>query len=319
MGKTAYLFDQIFLQHEPGFGHPERPERLMAIHTALSESKLWQDLVAIKPKQIEISAIATNHSKKYIEEVRRTAENGGGYLDMDTGLSKHSFEAALFAAGAGISACDAIMKGNAQNGFCAVRPPGHHAEYDYASGFCLFNNIAIAARHLLSKYKCDRVAIFDWDVHHGNGTQHSFEEDDSVFYLSMHQMPLFPGSGSERETGRGKGNGFTLNVPMDPGTSEEQYLKEFRKKIVPAIDSYKPDFILISAGFDAHKNDPLASLKLESRTFYTLACEMAELADKHCGGKMLAFLEGGYNLTALEESMMNMMKAFVEASGGSSK
>jgi acetoin utilization deacetylase AcuC-like enzyme len=313
MAKTAYLFDPIFLQHEPGFGHPERPERLMAIHSAVSESDLWNNLLVLKPQKADISIIETNHSKKYIEEVRRTAEHGGGYLDMDTGLSAQSYEAALYAVGAGIVACDAIMSGKAKNGFCAVRPPGHHAEYDYASGFCLFNNIAIAARYLLAKHGCARIAIFDWDVHHGNGTQHSFEEDDDVFYLSTHQMPLFPGSGSERETGRGNGKGYTLNVPMDPGTGEAEYLKAFRTKILPAIDGYKPDFMLISAGFDAHKNDPLASLKLESHTYYTLTHELSEIAGTHCGGKMLAFLEGGYNLTALSEGVMNMMKAFIEA------
>ncbi|MCX7678308.1 MAG: histone deacetylase [Spirochaetes bacterium] len=311
--KTAYLFDPIFIQHDPGFGHPERPERLVAIHSAISESPLWKELLVLKPQKADIEIIEKNHSKKYIEEVKRTAEKGGGYLDMDTGLSAKSFEAALYAVGAGVVACDAIMEGKAVNGFCAVRPPGHHAEYDYASGFCLFNNVAIAARYLREKYGCERIAIFDWDVHHGNGTQHSFEEDDTVFYLSTHQMPLFPGTGSEREIGKGKGKGYTLNVPLEPGTTEREYLHAFRKKIIPAIESFKPNFILISAGFDAHKNDPLASIKLESRTYYTITKELTELAQEHCGGKMLAFLEGGYNLTALSEGVLNMMEALVES------
>lgn len=311
--KTVYLFDPIFIKHEPGFGHPERPERLIAIHSAISESPLWDELLILKPKKADIEIIEMNHSRKYIEKVRQTSENGGGYLDMDTGLSEQSYEAALYAVGAGLVACDAIMEGKARNGFCAVRPPGHHAEYDYASGFCLFNNVAIAARYLLSKHGCKRVAIFDWDVHHGNGTQHSFEEHDSVFYLSTHQMPLYPGTGSEKEIGKGKGKGYTLNVPLKPGTTEAEYLTLFRQKIIPAIDSFKPDFILISAGLDAHKNDPLASIKLESKTYYTLTKELSKIAKKHCEGKILAFLEGGYNLSALTEGVMNMMEALVES------
>jgi len=208
------------------------------------------------------------------------------------------------------------MAGKAVNGFCAVRPPGHHAEYDYASGFCLFNNAAIAARHLREKHGLKRIAIFDWDAHHGNGTQHSFEGDDFVYYMSIHQVPLFPGTGSAREKGFGRGLGYTLNVPMEPGRTDEDYLQVLRNVIIPELDRYRPEILLVSAGFDAHHADPLASLMLTTDFFGTMTEELIAVAGRHCAGKIVAFLEGGYNLAALSDSVMKMMEAFVSASRG---
>jgi acetoin utilization deacetylase AcuC-like enzyme len=313
MGTTAYLYDKIFLQHKPGLGHPERPERLNAIHGKISGSPFYRDLLLITPEKADRKFIELNHGAAYIDDVREKIENGTGFLDMDTGVSAKSFEAALQAVGGSLKMCDAVMGNRAVNGFCAVRPPGHHAEYDYASGFCIFNNIAIAARYLRSEHGLKRIAIVDWDVHHGNGTQHSFEGDDFVYYISLHQNPLFPGTGTAREKGYGQGTGYTLNIPMEPGRTDEDYLDAFHGQIIPALDAYRPEIVLVSAGFDAHHADPLASIMLSTEVFHTFTKLLMGVAERHCGGKVISFLEGGYNLDALSDSVMKMMEAFVSA------
>lgn len=316
MSATAYLFDKIFLTHKPGLGHPERPERLSAIHRKITGSPLYGKLLLIAPDKPDMKYIESNHSTSYIAEVKKKIESGTGFLDMDTGVSENSFEAALSAVGGSLKMCDAVMSGQAVNGFCAVRPPGHHAEYDYASGFCIFNNIAIAARYLHDKYALKRIAIVDWDVHHGNGTQHSFEGDDFVYYISLHQVPLFPGTGAAKEKGYGRGAGFTLNIPMEPGMTDEDYLDAFNSVIVPELDKFRPEIVLISAGFDAHHADPLASIMLSTEVFHTFTQMLVGVAERHCGGRVISFLEGGYNVEALSESVLKMMEAFVSASGG---
>jgi acetoin utilization deacetylase AcuC-like enzyme len=231
---------------------------------------------------------------------------------MDTVVSNMSFEAALFAVGGCLNMCDVIMSKKASTGFCAVRPPGHHAERDSAAGFCIFNNIAICARYLETEYKLDRIAIVDWDVHHGNGTQHSLENDPSVYYISLHQYPHYPGSGASTERGIGDGQGFTMNFPMDAGSGDKEYMEAFEEGIIPELEKFKPQIILISAGFDAHSSDPLSSIQLSTESYYKFTKLLQGVADKYSEKRIIAVLEGGYDLKALAEGVAEVMKAFVE-------
>lgn len=314
MAKTAYLFDKLYMDHDTGWGHPEKPERLAAIDARLGKAPYYKDLVRVAPRRADLKHIELIHERGYIERVKEEIDEGAHYLDsMDTAVCRKSYEVALYAAGGGLAMCDAVMKGAASCGFCAVRPPGHHAESGEALGFCIFNNIAIAARYLQQVHGIERVAIVDWDVHHGNGTQHSFESDASVFYISTHQYPHYPGTGAAHERGTGKGAGYTLNLPMNPGSGEEIYRAAFAERIVPALESYRPEIVLISAGFDAHKSDMLSAIKLSSDSFYDFTVMLAEVAARHAQGRMIAFLEGGYDLAALAESAERMMRAFVDS------
>jgi acetoin utilization deacetylase AcuC-like enzyme len=308
MSKTAYLNGKIYIEHDTGYGHPERPERIIAIDERIRKCSFYGDLVKIEPAPAEIKYIELIHNPDYIRRLKSKIESGAEALDPDTCVSGRSFEVALQAVGGCLKMCDAVMAGKAVNGFCAIRPPGHHAERDRAAGFCLFNNIAIAARYLQTEHGIKKVAIVDWDVHHGNGTQHSFEDDDSILYISLHQYPHYPGTGSFRETGRGKGAGYTINFPMDPGSGDEDYAEAFRKEIIPSIDKFAPEIILISAGFDAHRSDQLASIKLSTDSYREFTVILKDAAERHCGGKLIAFLEGGYNLTALADSVEAVMK-----------
>jgi len=313
MKKTAYLYDQIYMSHDTGWGHPECPERLMHIQSKIQSSSYFKNLLLVNPCNASFKDIELVHAKSYIKRVQQEIESGTEFLDsMDTVVCRDSFEIALKAVGGSLTLCDMVMDGKAQNGFCAVRPPGHHAENDYAAGFCIFNNIAIAARYIQKKYKIKKIAIMDWDVHHGNGTQHSFYKDDSILYISTHQMPLYPGTGAENEIGSGKGEGFNLNIPMRAGSGDPEMQSNFDEKIIPALDSFKPEVILVSAGFDAHKADPLASLNLTTEMFYKMAVMLKKSAEKHSNGKIIAFLEGGYNLTALANSVDKVLQAFID-------
>ena len=223
----------------------------------------------------------------------------------DTDLSQESFDIALLAAGGLVQAVDAVMSGTVDNAFCAVRPPGHHAERSVAMGFCLINNVAVAARHLIEDHRLERVLILDWDVHHGNGTQHSFEDDPKVLYISIHGHPgiLYPGTGYEHERGHGAGEGFTLNIPIVPPGGDGVWRKAFDEKVLPKIDWYKPQFVLVSAGFDAHKLDPLGPLELETQSYGWMTDCLIDMAKLHCGGKLVSVLEGGYHLQALADSV----------------
>ncbi len=311
MNKTAFLYDDIYLGHDTGYGHPERPERLIAIINKLKSASYYDDLIQVKPILPNISYIELIHSKDYIKRVMKEIEQGTQFLDsMDTVVCPHSYDIALKAVGGGLNMCDTIMSQEAMNGFLAVRPPGHHAEYDYAAGFCIFNNIAIAAKYLQAKHNIDKIAIVDWDVHHGNGTQHSFEYDNSVFYVSLHQFPHYPGTGSHTEQGVGIGKGYTLNIPMRSGSGDSEYLTAFKEVIVPALDNFKPEIILISAGFDAHQSDPLSGIRLSSDMYYQFTAMLMEVAANHSKERVMAFLEGGYNLNALAEGVHNVMRAF---------
>jgi acetoin utilization deacetylase AcuC-like enzyme len=296
---TFYYTHPSFLSHDTGSGHPESPLRLRAIATVLKRPA-FAALVEKEAPRAEIGQILRVHSQNHVDKVMNSIPPRGIlHLDPDTPVSSGSGEAALRAVGAVCAAVDEVFKGEAHNAFCGIRPPGHHAEPNHAMGFCLFNNIAIAAEHARHSHGIKRVAIIDFDVHHGNGTQHAFEKNPDVLYASTHQHPWYPGSGSASETGVGN----IFNAPLAAGSGSKEFRAAMEGKILPAVDHFKPELILVSAGFDAHKDDPLASLNLLEDDFAWITRELLALAKQHCGGKLVSALEGGYNLEALGESV----------------
>jgi len=304
MGKTGLVYDPRYLNHDMGAGHPESPGRLHAIMQQLGQSGTAARLVKIELREAEDEWITQIHTPSYLAMLKSHApKNGRVSLDPDTSMSSGSLTAAYLAAGGALAAVDAIIKRQVDHVFCAVRPPGHHAEAGRAMGFCLLNNVAVAARYVQKKYGLARVLIVDWDVHHGNGTQHSFEDDPSVLFFSTHQYPHYPGTGRAAERGRGAGDGFTINVPMEPGEGNEEYRAVFEKLLVPAADAFRPDFVIISAGFDAHKDDPLASMELTEAGYADLTDIVTGIAKRHAGGRVLSSLEGGYHLISLAASV----------------
>ena len=312
MGKTGLVYHPAYLGHDMGAGHPESPNRLRAIMQQLEQSGTAARLTMIAPREAEDEWIMPIHTPAYLSMLKTNAPASGRLsLDSDTSMSPGSLTAAYLAAGGVLAAVDAIMNKQVEHVFCAVRPPGHHAEAGRAMGFCLFNNVAIAARYVQKKYGLKRVLIVDWDVHHGNGTQHSFEDDPSVLFFSTHQFPHYPGTGRESERGRGAGEGFTINVPMEAGEGDEEYRAVFRKSLVPAADAFKPEFVIVSAGFDAHKDDPLASMGLTEEGYADLTGIVAGIATRHAGGRLLASLEGGYHLTSLAASVDRHIQALL--------
>lgn len=301
--QTGIVYSDIYLEHETG-GHPETPRRLTAIMDGLETSGILDDLVRVDPVPASPEEIGLVHKPLYIQWVEEVVKRGETILDSgDTVVSMGSYEAARLAAGGVIAAVDAVMEGKVRNCFCAVRPPGHHALYDRAMGFCLFNNVAIGARYAQKRYGIERVLIVDWDVHHGNGTQDTFYGDPSVFYFSSHQYPHYPGSGSAGETGEGTGKGFTLNVPLSSGSGDEDYLRVFSEKLSPAMDEFQPEFVFISAGFDAHQSDPLSSINLTREGFGRLTTVVNGIAEKYAAGRLVSVLEGGYDLHGLADSV----------------
>ena len=311
MGKTAYLYDDIFLKHDTGMGHPERSERLVSINKRIKSASYYSDLILLEPCDPDMKYIEVIHDKDYVKRAKLEIEGGTGTLDsLDTAVCLYTYDAALKAVGGSLKMCDAVMDKSAVNGFCAVRPPGHHAEKNHAAGFCIFNNIAIAAKYLQSVHGIGNIAIIDWDVHHGNGTQHSLENDRTILYVSLHQYPHYPGTGGSSETGIGNGKGFTLNFPMNAGSNDEDYLEAFNNKIIPELNDFKPEVVLISAGFDAADDDPLSSIRLSTSVFYDFTRLLMGIAKKHSEDRVIAFLEGGYNLNALADGVDNVMKAF---------
>jgi acetoin utilization deacetylase AcuC-like enzyme len=314
MGKTGLVYHPAYLEHDMGAGHPESPNRLRAIMQRLEESGTAARLVRIEPRPAEDEWITQVHTPGYVAALNRAAPATGRIsLDPDTSMSPGSLTAAYLAAGGALAAVDAIMEGQVNHVFCAVRPPGHHAEASRAMGFCLLNNVAIAARYIQKKYGLARVLIVDWDVHHGNGTQHSFEDDPSVLFFSTHQYPHYPGTGRGSERGKGAGEGFTINVPMEAGEGDDDYRAVFQKVLVAAADDFKPEFVIISAGFDAHTDDPLASMGLTEAGYAELTEIVAGIAKRHTNGRILSSLEGGYNLTALAASVEAHVKALLNA------
>lgn len=302
MKKTGWVYSDIYLKHRTRY-HPERKERLESIVAHLNKTGLMEILVPIDPYPAEVDQIAWIHSRNHIDFVRESCERGRSTLDPDTMICRDSYEAARFAAGGVLAALDAVFDGKIDNAFCAVRPPGHHAEYERAMGFCLFNNIAIGARYAQKKYNCQRVLIVDWDVHHGNGTSHSFFEDPTIFYFSIHQYPHYPGTGRADEVGEKEGRSFNLNVPLSAGAGDDEYIEIFEKTFAPRAREFAPDLILISAGFDAHEEDSLSSMAVSSEGFGKLTRIVCDLADELCGGKIVSVLEGGYDLDALARSV----------------
>jgi len=306
---TGFVYHPDYLKHNPGAWHPERPERLTAIVDGLKNSGFWEKLVHLNPVQAAtMEQVEYVHDRDYVEALREFCARGGGLMDLDTGVSRDSFHVALLAVGGVIRAIDAVMAGEVQNAFCAVRPPGHHAFPERGKGFCIFNNVAIGARYLQKEHGLERILIVDWDIHHGDGTHYFFYDDPSVFYFSIHEYPFYPGTGRSYETGSGKGAGYTLNVPVPFGTGIQEYMDAFQQKLKPAALSFKPDFVLISAGFDAHKDDPLSGISLTSSAYAQFTDIVQEIADQTCGGKIVSSLEGGYNLRVLSECVLEHLK-----------
>jgi acetoin utilization deacetylase AcuC-like enzyme len=305
---TCIFTSNSSIKHDTGPGHPECPERIPAILTGLkkiqSQKLIWKEIGSFDEKYIELT-----HSKKYLEKINQSfPKEDLVFLDGDTIISKGSKKAAYDAVGAIINAIDAVMNQEFDNAFCVVRPPGHHAEKEQAMGFCIFNNVAVGATYLLEKYKLDKVAIIDFDVHHGNGTQDIFYNEKKVLYISSHQFPFYPGTGSKDEIG--KFNNI-LNIPLKAGTVSEEFFNSY-EKVYDKLNEFRPQFILLSAGFDAHKNDPLANVDLESRDYYILTKEIMKIAKKICSNKIVSILEGGYNLSAIQESAKYHVEALLE-------
>ncbi len=312
MDPTAILWDDHYLLHEPGAGHPERPDRLRASKKAIDRVKHDHPgkIVELKPRLATDEEISLIHDSEHVSKVRQTAGHHVD-LDPDTHASPHTWEAASLAVGGLLECVDRVMNAQAKNAFAFVRPPGHHAERERAMGFCFFNNVAIAAEYALRRHDAKRVAIMDYDVHHGNGTQWSFYERADVFYLSTHRYPFYPGTGSRREEGQGPGKGYTLNATFEGGEGDEEYLKVFDQEIIPAIDAYQPDLILVSAGYDAHRDDPLGGMEVTGAGFGSMQKRLLEVAERHAGGKLINVLEGGYSLEGLEESVASCLKEMV--------
>ena len=302
MNKTGYISDPFYLKHknEP---HPENPGRLNAIQKNIESSKYYNNLTLIQPRKATIEDIAKVHGTGYIRSVEDSCRNGVRNLDADTVISADSYQAALLSAGAGLEALDKILEGTVGNAFCAVRPPGHHAEQNKAMGFCLFNNVGVIARYAQDVKNIQKIFIFDWDVHHGNGTQHSFYKDSSIYYSSIHQYPFYPGTGGVDETGTGDGLGSNLNLPMRAYSCDADYINAIEHKLIPVIQKFNPDLIIISAGFDAHENDPLAQINLSTDCYGKMTQKLMEIANDVCNGRILSMLEGGYDYSALADSV----------------
>lgn len=295
MQNVGFIYDDIFLKHETPQWHPETKERLVSIIAELKNSELWHKLIHIKPRKADYEDIALVHTQRYIEKIKNFST---GYLDGDTYMSENSLEASLYAAGAVIEALERCKNNEIRRAFCAVRPPGHHAEANRAMGFCIFNNIAVGARYA-QKIGYKKIFIIDFDVHHGNGTQHIFEADNTVFYFSTHQYPHYPGTGRESERGVGKGEGFTYNITMHAGSGDKEYLHAYQDILPRLVTQFEPDIMLVSAGYDIRAEDPLAAIRISKEGIRGIAQAMLSITDK----PVIFAIEGGYDLKALGESV----------------
>jgi acetoin utilization deacetylase AcuC-like enzyme len=314
MKKIGFLHDERYLLHKTGPGHPETPERLKVIYQGIKDADLLSKLTIIQASRADLKWIETVHEKKYIERFEAICRSGNSMFDYpDNQICAETFETALLAVGGVLDAAKHVITGKLDNVFCAVRPPGHHAEWDQAMGFCYFNNVAIAARYLQIEWGIQRVAIIDFDVHHGNGTQHIFEEDPDVFYYSIHQHPTFafPGTGRAFETGCGKGTGSTRNYPVLPGHGDKEYLGLIQRDLIPVIEAFSPEVIIVSAGFDAHADDHMSDIKLSTQGFTRIMERIVALAELYSNGRIISVLEGGYCLQRLPELAANHIKVLL--------
>jgi acetoin utilization deacetylase AcuC-like enzyme len=306
MLRTGYVCDPRYRNHEVPPGHPESPERIGALLRMMARYSR-EGLAQVEPREATTGELSANHDRRYIDQVRSTARGPHFVFDPDTHAYGETYETALLSAGGVLSLIEHIMAGKVDNGFAMVRPPGHHAEADRAMGFCFFNNVAIGARYLKSKYELDRILIVDWDVHHGNGTQRSFYADKSVLYLSLHQYPHYPGTGAATEAGVADGLGYTVNIPLPGGCGDEQYAAAYRRIVEPVSRQFDPQFVLVSAGFDAHRRDPLSQMRLTREGFKAMTRSLLAVARDHSKNRIGVVLEGGYDLGALEESVAGVL------------
>ena len=309
--KTGFAYHPDYLNHDTGPNHPERPDRLRASLAALQESEVWEQLHPIEPVLASVAQLCYAHNPAYPEHIRRHCEQEIP-LTYDTTVGHESYDIALLSTGGVLRVAEAVAIGTVKNAFAMVRPPGHHATQGQSMGFCLFNNIAIAARYLQREQGISKVAIVDWDVHHGNGTQDIFYEDETVFFFSIHQSPLYPGTGSSYERGSGKARGTTLNMPMPEGSGDNEYTAVFTDVLIPALRDFSPEVILISAGFDGHYLDPLSGTELTADGFSTLTDLILELAQETASGRVISALEGGYSLEGVSECVVGHVERLLK-------
>ena len=311
---TALLLDSVYKQHLTGSGHPERPERLDAVVAGLEREGLVRDATRLSTRRATEDEIAMAHAREYISVVKRDIARGAHDLSTgDTAVSPKSLDVALEAAGGVLNAVDAVLGGRVKNAFCAVRPPGHHATAVRGMGFCVFNNIAVAARYAQKKHGLKRVMIADWDVHHGNGTQDIFYTDGSVFFFSTHQSPWYPGTGAAAETGESAGRGKTMNCPFPSGSGRKEVVGVVRERLMPAMKDFEPELVMISAGFDSRVGDPLGQFRLTDEDFADLTRMLMDVADEHAGGRVVSVLEGGYSLEGLAAGVASHVKTLTHA------
>ena len=308
MARTGIVKDPIYIEHKTGSYHPESPERLEVIYEMLEGGEMKEIFTPLSPRKATREEIELIHDPSYFDKVAATAGKSHSSLDPDTQTSEKSFEAALDAAGGLLLGIDKVMAGELDNVFALVRPPGHHAEHNRGMGFCLFNNVAIGALYAINNYDLDRILIVDWDLHHGNGTQHSFYADKRIVYFSTHQYPYYPGTGSFEEVGRGDGEGFTVNVPLNVGNGDGEYYRIFRQVLEPIADDYKPQLVLVSAGFDIYYKDPLGGMQVTPQGFAALTKVLMDIAERHSDKKLLITLEGGYHLGGLRDGVGDVIK-----------
>jgi acetoin utilization deacetylase AcuC-like enzyme len=306
---TLYLCHPAALAHQTPTGHPERPDRIRAIERILEDER-FSGLVREQAPEADLKVAALAHPSRYVEAIAQAAPKEGLVgIDADTTMSPGTMEAVMRGVGGAVRAVDEVMEGRAKNAFSAMRPPGHHAERMRAMGFCFFNNAAVAARHAQKAHGAERVAIIDWDVHHGNGTQDIFWSDASVMYCSTHQMPLYPGTGARSERGD---HDTIVNAPLAPGDGGDRFREAFEAAILPRLDAFRPDLVIVSAGFDAHWRDPLANLQLTEADFAWATLKLMDLAERHAGGRLVSLLEGGYDLEGLSKSVAAHVTALMQ-------
>jgi acetoin utilization deacetylase AcuC-like enzyme len=315
MTTLGLVLDPVFKRHDTGFGHPERPARIDAVTAGLERAGLVARATRIAPRPIERDALERIHDARYIDRVEAACRAGRPFIDdADCAIGPQSFEIGLLAAGAVVDAARALASGRVKRAFCAVRPPGHHAERDRSMGFCLFGNVALAADVVRREFGLKRILILDWDVHHGNGTQHIFEADSEVLFVSLHGHPdhLYPGTGYAHETGVGPGTGYTINIPLLPGSGDAEYRAAFADQVEPAVEKFAPQFIIVSVGFDAHADDPLSNLRVSDEGYIWMGRRVLDWARRFSSGRVLSVLEGGYNLDVLSRCVAEHVQLLEE-------